>query len=719
MLGWVRGLPRLTRLVLAALFVIGTAWFFSIDSGYGYHGPRVDGDGVYFWLYLRSLVVDGDVNFRNDYERWGNPWGYGDTRRGLPMNPTTVGTALLWAPFYLPARGVVLLAVKLGAALPTDGTSRIEELSAFYGSFLYGFFAVLLCLRLARRHFPEGPALVGAVGASLGGMLVFYMVVQPSYSHAAAAFVAAAFVERWDAGRAGRSLGGWVVLGALGGLAALVRPQLAIVALLPACDLVRWLAARWVGTDGRGGGSAPPMRRQLFGAALATLAATAVFSPQMVCWQIIHGQPLVIPQGSSFMQWGHSLWSEALFHPRAGLLPWMPLALPAILGLLLLARRQASLGLPLLLLLLATAYVNGACWDWWAGYSFGARRFTYVTVILALGLSCFAHSVWRRVAARPRAFAAGALLVGLGALLLLNLSMLWNRRFGLVDWYRYPQFYKVYGQAVDTAAAAINGTVGNPLSWPASLAFAARYRVSPSRYDLVAGRYFLEEGHPVAHPLRERKSREALRLAAPGLAPFLAAGFGEKRRTEGREVVAVRGTRACVLLPLLLRPDLRITLSGRARPAGAQVEARWNGQMLGEQAAWLGVPAVNANACGQVTTPIPRARRMLLAFLPLRPGLLKTLRRADELRLTADLLPGTKIVAADGTTLAELPPGSGEGFALAQVELPENPGIPSQAQPGTPLPALAYTLSDSWLPNMVQGEYRRNRLRLRSTSLRG
>jgi hypothetical protein len=358
---WLRSREGLTRLgVLGTLWVVGTVWFFTIDSGFGFRGPRVDGDGFYFWLHLRSLAVDGDVDFTNDYEHYGNPWNYAKTEHGKPMNPATVGSALLWAPFYLPARRLVLAADQAGAVVRTDGTSHAEELAAFYGSFIYGFLAILLALRLCRRHLPERPSLVAAVAAAVGGNLVFYMVVHPSLSHAPAAFVVAAFVERWDATRRQRSLVGWVVLGALGGLAMLVRPQLAVLALLPTVDLVRGVVGLMRGVMGparatRGGsadGGSPdeggaaerpaPARGPdgqdrmtaalhlvpgvLFGAGAALL----VFSPQMAIWNSIHGSYFALPQGESFMQWGESLWTEVLFHPRAGLLPWMPLALPAL-----------------------------------------------------------------------------------------------------------------------------------------------------------------------------------------------------------------------------------------------------------------------------------------------------------------------------------------------------------------------------------------------------
>lgn len=566
--------------MLGALFLAGTIWFFTIDSGFGFRGPRVEGDGVYFWLYLRSLVMDRDVDFSNDYARYGNPWAYRPTEKGKAMNPATVGCAVLWLPFYLPARAGVWLAARAGAVVRTDGTSHAEELAAFYGTFLYGFCALLLALRLCRRHFPDGPSLVAAVGAAVGGTLVFYMVVQPSYSHAPAAFVFAAFVERWDATREDRTLRGWAVLGALGGLAMLVRPQLAVLAVLPLADLVGRVVALVGETD------ASSRRRSASRLGLAVVvglgAALVAFSPQMIVWKIIHGTLFAIPQGESFMQWTDPLVGEVLFHPRAGLLPWMPLALPALVGLGLVAYRRRGLGLPLVLLLLLMAWVNGATWDWWAGYSYGARRFTAIYVLLAFGLAAAVDALFSWVRRRAQAFAVGVLVVAVAGLCLLNIRMIVNRRYHQVDWYAKHQFYKVYLEGLEGLSKDAHRTVGNPLSWPANLLFAARHGVSPGRYDEVVGRYFLDERHGIAHRAWPAKRREDLSLTHEAIEPFLARGFGEVHRRGRRKARVVLEQEACILLPMIQQPEIKIVLSGGS-PGRTLVNARINGVDLGRR----------------------------------------------------------------------------------------------------------------------------------------
>ena len=61
----------------------------------------------------------------------------------------TIGSAILWAPFYAVADAAVLMARAAGAAVPRDGYSWPYLAAVCYGSAFYGFLAVLLGVRLA------------------------------------------------------------------------------------------------------------------------------------------------------------------------------------------------------------------------------------------------------------------------------------------------------------------------------------------------------------------------------------------------------------------------------------------------------------------------------------------------------------------------------------------------------------------------------------------
>jgi hypothetical protein len=359
----------------------------------------------------------------------------------------------------------------------------------------------------------------------------------------------------------------------------MIRPEYAVLAALPLVDVALELRAALAERAGRGARVARLVELAR-GLAMGALGAAIAFSPQMIAWRIQYGTLATIPQGQSFMQWGASLWSEVLFHPRAGLLPWTPLAVPSLVGLGLLWRRERGLAGPLFALVALVVYVNGAAWDWWGGYSYGARRCSSLFAPLALGLAVFIQAAWPWLERNARRVAAAGALAVLVFFCALNLQMMASRRTGDVDWYRHRRFYEVYVSALERFGRAVHSTVGNPLSWPANLIYAARYRTSPGNYDIVAGRYFLGEANPYINPTDDRRS-DRLDLASDGSRPFLVRGFGPPF-SEGRtRVVPVVEERACVLLPLIQRPDIKLVLTGRAEWPRTTLGAEMNRRSLG------------------------------------------------------------------------------------------------------------------------------------------
>jgi hypothetical protein len=128
---------------------------------------------------------------------------------------------------------------------------------------------------------------------------------------------------------------------------------------------------------------------------------------------------------------------------------------------------------------------------------------------------------------------------------------------------------------------------------------------------------------------------------------------------------------------------------------------------IDEQTAWLGVPAVNTVGSGSIRTPVPNGRGTLLVFAAMAPGLLKYLPQANRLEVSADLVEGCKIVAADGKILSMLSQEAGEGFTLAKVSLPDETPQPQGAQPRSPISPITYLSSDVLLPVLVLPTYRR------------
>ena len=69
---------RLDAILLIALFLICFRLFFIL---------WITGDGLSYFSYLRSIVVDGDLNFRNEFS-YVETWGTGSINCGGELTAT-------------------------------------------------------------------------------------------------------------------------------------------------------------------------------------------------------------------------------------------------------------------------------------------------------------------------------------------------------------------------------------------------------------------------------------------------------------------------------------------------------------------------------------------------------------------------------------------------------------------------------------------------------
>jgi proline iminopeptidase len=144
------------------------------------------------------------------------------------------------------------------------------------------------------------------------------------------------------------------------------------------------------------------------------------------------------------------------------------------------------------------------------------------------------------------------------------------------------------------------------------------------------------------------------------------------------------------------------------------VARRLFGEMIDQQTAWLGVPAVNTVGCGHIRTHVPRGRHTLLGYTLAAPRLLKYLPQANRLQMSCDMVHECKVVDGRGHVLARLNKGDGEAFALAQVRLPGAKTAPQEPQPASRVSRPVYLLSDVYLPAIVRPIYRKGQRQWRT-----
>jgi hypothetical protein len=227
----------------------------------------------------------------------------------------------------------------------------------------------------------SGPA---AAAIWLGTPLAFYMYIAPPMSHATSACAVAAFLYAWLIVRDRWSVAGFIVLGILAAVMAMVREQDAFFAAAPALDLIVYVAR----TDD------PRERLRLFRGALAgTAAAVIAYSPQAFAYLALNGHLGPSHLVARKMTWTAPHALDVLASPTHGFLMWTPLALLALAGLVWLPRiatRTRTVGVVTVSLALAVVcqiYVAGSVESWTVAGAFGQRRFVALSPILVIGLS--------------------------------------------------------------------------------------------------------------------------------------------------------------------------------------------------------------------------------------------------------------------------------------------------------------------------------------------
>lgn len=305
------------------------------------------GDGVFYYAWLRSVVIDRDIDFTNDYQLMGVSQPM--TSLGLPGNKYSLGPGLLWLP-------------ALGWIYPLAGGTGYElpyHIGIGVTSVLYAVTGLILLYRLLKRTFFPQTAAVTIIALALASHFLFYGAVDPINSHSLSFFTTALFLSFLLKRRQS-----WIIIGATLGLVGLVRPPDLILSLL-----------LW-----------PYLKR----ARLLRLAIgfTLAFLPQMVAWQGLYHKFWISPylrgeEGFNFLK-PHLL--GVLFSAQNGLFLWTPLTILGLVGLLMAKGRIWRI---FLLATLLQLYLVASWSTWWQGASFSGRMLVSSLPLLAFGLATF------------------------------------------------------------------------------------------------------------------------------------------------------------------------------------------------------------------------------------------------------------------------------------------------------------------------------------------
>ena len=382
--------------------------------------PYVRGDGNGYYAYVRSAVIDGDLNFENEF-RHGDPLfrtlyfeDDGTVRpsmrsaTGLVVNQWAVGPSLLWLPFFLVAHLVVHVLDLFGAGLAADGFSPLYRYACATGTALYGAAALALSADLAARLASRRAAALAAVAIWWASSLPVYMYFLPFHVHALAAFAVTLFLWCWVRWRPlGARAGRWALWGLTAGL-------MIDVYYLNAVLLVA-VAVEWAGALARHRRPADAVT-----AAVAFAAGTlAALAPHFAAKWILHGSPFATGYQDRFFWLSPRLW-EVAFSAEHGMFLWTPVLLAAAAGLVLWWRAEPAVGGPIVAAFVLFYYVVASYQNWHGQSSFGNRFFVSLTPAFVVGLALVLARTWPTGGHRTARVAAPAVVA---------LAIVWNLGF--------------------------------------------------------------------------------------------------------------------------------------------------------------------------------------------------------------------------------------------------------------------------------------------------
>jgi hypothetical protein len=408
--------------------------------------PYLRGDGIAYYAYIASLVIDHDLYFEDEY-RHADPLHYHNyfdaqdrlkphlyTQTGYVRNMASIGPSLLWAPFFLTAHIFTALYNVLPfphAPIPQDGFSLPYRYLCALSTALYGFLGLLLAFSVARQLFDDRVAFWATLGIWFASGLPVYMYFLPFMSHAHSVFTCSLLVWFWwrtyDQRVAADDLTtfrlrSWFLLGLLSALAFITYYPNLLLSLFVLADFVELTyRARQHSWRFAGLFVAVPMALWAFGFFLGWLPLG------LIKW-VIYGSPFQLGYGEPWWFFDPRLW-QVLFSSEHGLFSWTPIILLACVGFVPLIHRQPNLGWRCLLTFLTFWYLIASYDDWHGQSSFSNRFFLSLTPLFVLGLAALLAAVRERFKEAAFRFA----LVFIALLILWNFGFIFQWGTGLIN----------------------------------------------------------------------------------------------------------------------------------------------------------------------------------------------------------------------------------------------------------------------------------------------
>lgn len=405
---------KLVSLVIFCVFIVTQF----IDNPWNRDGGVIKSDVKGYYAYLPALFIHNDLRFENKDVYWENNeskvW-YNESQNGVRYIKYTIGTSLLYAPFF----GVAHVYAGL-TEYPQDGFSKPYLFALCMSALFFLGIALFFMRKILVLYFSETATALTLLIVFLGSNTWNYYTFDACYSHGYSLAIVTLFIYgsiRWlNTARYKYAL--W--MGFSFGLIILIRPVDIVYGLIPLLLFVT---------------SIETFKERLYffidnwkQATIILLITVLCLFPQMLYFKYISGDWIFYTYTDESFFFLNPKWLEAMFSFRNGWLIYSPLMLLSLLGFFFLRKRKEKIFLVSFLVFVLYTFIISSWWCWWY-VGFGNRAFINLYPILSFPLATIITVVIEK-RWRWKGFFVITILVGITLSIFQTLQ--YNR--GLIHW---------------------------------------------------------------------------------------------------------------------------------------------------------------------------------------------------------------------------------------------------------------------------------------------
>ena len=353
-----------------------------VYKGYGMFTPEQEPilqgfDDSFYYFWLRSTVIDGDVDFSNDLDMANTVDSTtkefildgSRTSKGLLPNKYPVGWAITCLPFFLIAHLISLV-----AGLPSTGFEPIYFIFIWIGQLGYTVTSLFLTVKIISRFVPMNTAWLGMLLVWLSSPLIYYQTARVSLSHNTVYFLTLfiyyltfKIIDHAQGWRA------WFGLGFFSGLLIISRNTAIAYLIFPALVVIKYLFSDNPGVQ---------KWRKL---AIFLIPSLTMVFVQLLAWKLLYGTWLIYTYEGERFNFLNPKLGPILFSHYHGLFNWHPLLFVGVIGFIFYTFKEKSIPKSWMISLIAIITINASWHSWWFGSSFGNRAFESSIFFAMLG----------------------------------------------------------------------------------------------------------------------------------------------------------------------------------------------------------------------------------------------------------------------------------------------------------------------------------------------